>query len=41
MFRPGYIQPLRGIRSKTWWYQAAYDVIGWLYPALRRLVPRS
>jgi hypothetical protein len=40
MFRPGYIQPLRGIRSKTWWYQAAYDVVGWLYPVIRRAVPR-
>jgi len=40
MFRPGYIQPPARHRSKTWWYQAAYDVIGWLYPALRRLVPR-
>jgi len=40
MFRPGYIQPLRGIRSKTRWYQAMYDVIGGLYPVLRRLFPR-
>src|SRR4030095_185399 len=40
MFRPGYIQPLRGIRSKTRWYQALYDVIGPLYPALRRVFPR-
>ena len=40
MFRPGYIQPLRGIRSKTRWYQAIYDVIGRLYPVFRRLVPR-
>lgn len=39
MFRPGYIQPLRGIRSKTRWYQLVYDVIGPLYPALRRVVP--
>jgi uncharacterized protein YbjT (DUF2867 family) len=39
MFRPGYIQPLRGIRSRTRWYQAAYDVLGWMYPALRRLLP--
>jgi uncharacterized protein YbjT (DUF2867 family) len=28
MFRPAYIQPLRGIRSKTRWYQAFYDVLG-------------
>ena len=40
MFRPGYIQPLKGIRSKTRWYQAMYDVIGGLYPVLRRLFPR-
>jgi uncharacterized protein YbjT (DUF2867 family) len=39
-FRPGYIQPLRGIRSKTRWYQAVYDVVGRLYPVLRRLAPR-
>jgi uncharacterized protein YbjT (DUF2867 family) len=40
MFRPGYIQPLRGIRSKTKWYQILYDVIGSLYPLLRRVLPR-
>jgi hypothetical protein len=40
MFRPGYIQPLRGIRSKTRWYQALYDVMGPFYPILRRLFPR-
>ena len=40
MFRPGYIQPLRGIRSKTRWVQLIYDVIGPLYPILQRLVPR-
>jgi uncharacterized protein YbjT (DUF2867 family) len=39
MFRPGYIQPLRGIRSKTRWYQALYDVLGPFYPLLRRLFP--
>ena len=40
MFRPGYIQPLRGIRSKTRLYQAIYDVVGPLYPLLRRIAPR-
>ena len=39
MFRPGYIQPLRGIRSKTRWYQALYDVLGPFYQLLRRLFP--
>jgi uncharacterized protein YbjT (DUF2867 family) len=40
MLRPGYIQPLRGIRSKTRWYQAMYAVISPLYPVLRRIAPR-
>ncbi len=35
-FRPGYIQPLGGIRSKVGWYQRIYDVVGWAYPLLRR-----
>ena len=39
MFRPGYIQPLKGARSKTRWYQMAYNVVGPLYPLLRRLFP--
>jgi len=39
MFRPGYIQPLRGIRSKTRWYQVMYDLLGSLYPVLRRVFP--
>jgi hypothetical protein len=40
MFRPGYIQPLRGVSSKTRLYQAMYSVGGWLYPLLRALIPR-
>ena len=40
MFRPGYIQPLKGIRSKTPWYQALYDVIGPFYPLFRVLLPQ-
>jgi uncharacterized protein YbjT (DUF2867 family) len=40
MFRPGYIQPLKGIRSKTRWYQALYAIFGTLYPLLRALFPR-
>jgi len=38
-FRPGYIQPLKGVRSKTRLYQAFYDVLGPLYPLLKRLLP--
>jgi uncharacterized protein YbjT (DUF2867 family) len=40
LFRPGYIQPLRGIRSKTRWYKALYDVLGPFYPVLRTLFPK-
>ena len=40
MFRPGYIQPLHGIRTKTKWYGALYAVMGPLYPILRRVVPK-
>lgn len=36
-FRPGYIQPLHGVRSKVGWYNAVYAALGWSYPALRRI----
>ena len=39
MFRPGFIQPLKGVRSKTKLYQAFYSVLGPLYPLLKRLLP--
>ena len=41
MFRPGYIQPIGGVRSKTAWYQAIYSVAAPLYPVLNRLLPQS
>jgi uncharacterized protein YbjT (DUF2867 family) len=40
MLRPAYIQPLRGVRSRTPLYQAFYSVLGFLYPVTRRLAPR-
>ena len=40
MFRPGYIQPLRGIRSKTRLYQAAYTVLGPFFPIWQRVSRR-
>ncbi len=40
MFRPGFIQPLKGVRSKTRVYQALYTVLGPLYPVLKRLLPK-
>ena len=39
MLRPGYIQPLGGIRSKTRIYRVFYQVMAPLYPLLRRLTP--
>lgn len=41
LFRPGLIQPLHGIRSRTGWYQAIYTVLGPLFPLLRRLFPKA
>jgi uncharacterized protein YbjT (DUF2867 family) len=40
MFRPGYIQPQHGIRTKTKWYGALYAVMGPLYPIWKRLLPK-
>jgi uncharacterized protein YbjT (DUF2867 family) len=39
MFRPGYIQPMKGVRSKTALYQMIYNVVGPLYPLMRTLMP--
>jgi len=39
MLRPGYIQPLGGIQSKTRVYRAFYKIMTPLYPVLRRLTP--
>jgi uncharacterized protein YbjT (DUF2867 family) len=36
-FRPGYIQPLHGVRSKIGWYNGIYAVLSWAYPLLRRV----
>jgi uncharacterized protein YbjT (DUF2867 family) len=41
MFRPGAIQSLEGIRSKTPSYRILYGLLGWLLPLLHRLFPRS
>jgi len=40
LFRPGYVQPVKGVRSRTTLYNAAYAAVGWLYPVLRRVAPR-
>jgi uncharacterized protein YbjT (DUF2867 family) len=39
LFRPAYIQPLHGIRTKTAWYGALYAVVKPFYPVLKTLFP--
>ncbi|WP_371619134.1 epimerase [Streptomyces sp. NBC_00454] len=39
MFRPGIVQPDRGVPSKTPLYRAAYAVTAPLFPVLRRFAP--
>lgn len=41
MFRPGMIQPLHGIKSKTGLYRAIYAVTGPLLPVIKALAPSS
>ncbi|WP_172384697.1 epimerase [Streptomyces sp. MNP-20] len=41
LFRPGYIQPLHGITSRTRLYRALYVMAAPLYPLLRRLMPNQ
>jgi uncharacterized protein YbjT (DUF2867 family) len=40
MFRPAYIQPLHGIKTKTRWYGAAYAMMAPFYPLWKRLFPK-
>jgi len=40
MFRPAFIQPLHGIRTKTRWYAAIYALLGPLYPLWKFLFPK-
>lgn len=40
MFRPGYIQPVHGVKSKTKWVNGMYAVVAWLYPILKAIFPR-
>lgn len=35
MLRPGYIQPMHGVKSKTPLYRSFYVVLSWLYPVIR------
>ncbi|MBN1609852.1 MAG: epimerase [Polyangiaceae bacterium] len=38
-FRPGIIQPLHGIHSRTLAYRALYTALGWLFPVIRAFFP--
>ena len=40
IFRPGFIQPLHGIQSRTALYRFFYAIIASVYPVLRRLAPK-
>jgi uncharacterized protein YbjT (DUF2867 family) len=39
IFRPGFVQPMRGVRSKTPLYRTFYAVSSPLFPILRRVAP--
>jgi uncharacterized protein YbjT (DUF2867 family) len=41
MFRPGFIEPMDGIESKTPMYRKFYRVAGPLFPLIRRLMPNQ
>jgi uncharacterized protein YbjT (DUF2867 family) len=41
MFRPGFIQPLHGIRSKTKLYQFFYTALNPILPLLKSALPKS
>jgi uncharacterized protein YbjT (DUF2867 family) len=40
MFRPGFIQPMHGEKSKTRLYRIAYVVAKPVFPAIRRMAPK-
>ncbi len=39
MFRPGFIRPMKGVRSKTRLYSVLYALLGWTFPLLKALSP--
>ena len=41
LFRPGFIQPLKGVRSRTAMYERLYAVIRPVVPALRSVFPNA
>ena len=41
MFRPGVVQPLHGVRSRTGAYRILYSLTAPLIPLLRRILPNQ
>ncbi len=41
LFRPGLIQPLKGIKSRTASYRAFYAGFGWLLPVVKSVLPST
>lgn len=41
LFRPAFIRPMRGIRSRTKLYRVLYAIAGPLFPILKRLFPNG
>ena len=39
MFRPGFIRPMKGVRSRTRLYHFLYATLGWTFPILKALAP--
>ena len=39
LLRPGFIQPVNGVRLKTAWYQAVYTAVAPISPLIRLLLP--
>jgi uncharacterized protein YbjT (DUF2867 family) len=40
MLRPGYIQPMHGVKSRTPLYGALYAIFGWLYPVVKAVAAK-
>jgi uncharacterized protein YbjT (DUF2867 family) len=41
MFRPGLIQPMKGIKSRTASYRMFYAAFGWLLPVVKSVIPST
>jgi len=41
MFRPGFIQPVNGVKSKTSLYKTIYSIVGPFYPLLKWMNPNG